>query len=188
MLAMGEERFELNEEEKKELLRIARVTVETLAEGLLVPEFKADDPLLNQNRGAFVTLRRKDGRLRGCIGLIEAVRPLIETVRDMAVSASSRDPRFPPVTPGELDELEIEISVLTPLELVEDISSIVVGQHGLTIRKGSLSGLLLPQVATEYGWDKETFLQETCHKAGLPADAWKEGAEIMTFSAQVFSE
>ena len=132
---------------------------------------------------------KKHGELRGCIGYIEGIKPLWEAVRDMARAAALEDPRFPPVRPEEVPELEIEISVLTPLWRVKDIKDIVIGRDGLIIRKGWRQGLLLPQVATEYGWDVKTFLEHTCLKAGLPRDAWKDPeAEIWAFSAEVFSE
>ena len=144
-------------------------------------------PELLEPRGAFVTLRR-DGELRGCIGYIEAVRPLWETIETCTESAALRDFRFPPVRPEELPSLHIEISVLSPLETVDDPERILVGQHGIVMSAGGRRGLLLPQVATEYGWDREQFLQHTCRKAGLPADAWKQGAKIEIFSADVFGE
>ncbi len=144
-------------------------------------------PELLEPRGAFVTLRR-DGELRGCIGYIEAVCPLWETVETCAESAALRDFRFSPVRPEELSSLHIEISVLSPLESIDDPERIQVGQHGIVMSSGGRRGLLLPQVATEYRWDREQFLQHTCQKAGLPADAWKHGAKIEIFSADVFGE
>jgi hypothetical protein len=141
-----------------------------------------------KNTGAFVTLK-KHGQLRGCIGFIEARKPSYETVRDMAQAAAFSDPRFSPVTQKEFEDLKIEISILTPLKKISDINEIEVGKHGLYIIKGFNSGLLLPQVATEYSWDRVTFLKETCRKAGLPFDAWKDkDAKIFIFSADVFGE
>jgi len=177
----------LGEEEKVELVRIARASMEAAVRGKKVPGFEAATPLLAEKRGAFVTLT-KDGRLRGCIGHIRAVAPLYKTVSDMAVAAALEDPRFEPVRPDELDQIEIEISVLTPFEKIADPSEIVVGVHGLYIEKGTHHGLLLPQVATEYGWDRLQFLDQVCRKAGLPEGAWKEGATIYVFSAQIFNE
>ena len=127
--------------------------------------------------------------LRGCIGYIHALKQLDETIIEMAQAAAFRDPRFPPVTKDEFDDLEIEISVLTPIREIEDINEIEVGKHGIIIERGGYSGLLLPQVATDYGWDRETFLEHTCNKAGLPTDAWKqEGTKIKIFSADIFHE
>ncbi len=176
----------LKEEEKRILHQIARTVIENRAKGKPVPEFQIDSPTLKENRGAFVTLHKR-GQLRGCIGYIEGRGPLHKTVEEMAEAAAFRDPRFPPVTERELSELEIEISVLTPLQRITDIQRIEVGKHGIYIRKGWFSGLLLPQVATEYGWDRETFLEHTCQKAGLPSSAWKEkDTEIYIFSADIF--
>jgi AmmeMemoRadiSam system protein A len=120
---------------------------------------------------------------------VRAVKPLRRTVAEMAVQAALHDPRFSPVSASELPGLDIEISVLSPLEEVKDVSTIEVGKHGLVIQEGSRSGLLLPQVATEYGWDRETFLDHTCMKAGLPAGSWrKKGVVILRFTAEVFGE
>ncbi len=136
--------------------------------------------------GAFVTLT-EHGELRGCIGYITASRPLAETVREVALAAAFEDTRFSPVTPDEWPRIDIEVSVLTPMVLVKDTSGIKPGIHGLYIRKGFRSGLLLPQVATDHGWDGKTFLEQTCRKAGLYKNAWKEkGTEIYSFQAQVF--
>ncbi len=177
----------LGPEEQKELLTMAKETVERKVRGEPLPKYEPKARTLKEERGVFVTLR-KSGRLRGCIGYIRAIKPLYLAVPDMAVAASTGDPRFPPVTEEELPELDLEISVLSPLKRVEDPNQIEVGRHGIYIVKGPYSGLLLPQVATEYGWDRMTFLEETCHKAGLPSDGWKEDAQIYTFSAQIFSE
>ncbi|RKZ20397.1 AMMECR1 domain-containing protein, partial [bacterium] len=131
----------------------------------------------------------KHGELRGCIGLIKGIKPLYLAVQDMAIAAALRDPRFPPVSPSELDEIEIEISVLTPLKEVKDVEEIKVGRDGIYIERGYHSGLLLPQVATEYGWTREEFLDHTCMKAGLFPGCWKEeGTKIYRFSALIFSE
>lgn len=147
------------------------------------------DPVLLRPSGAFVTLHTKDGDLRGCIGSIQAVAPLASAVSASAINAAFRDPRFYPVGPAELRELHIEISVMSPIVDVHDISEIEVGRDGLIVSRGSHAGLLLPQVATEYGWDRETFLSQTCVKAGLPADSWRSpGCRIERFSAEVFSE
>jgi AmmeMemoRadiSam system protein B/AmmeMemoRadiSam system protein A len=176
----------LNEEEKKTLHHIARAVIENKARGKAVPEFKIESPVLKENRGAFVTIHKK-GQLRGCIGYIEGHGPLHKTIEEMAEAAAFRDPRFTPVKEKELPELEFEISVLTPLKRIKDVNEIQVGKHGIYIKKGWYSGLLLPQVATEYGWDRMTFLEHTCQKAGLPPNAWKEkDTEIYIFSADIF--
>jgi len=177
----------LNEEEKEFVLDVARKTIIEHATNDKTPEFTTDNPKLTRKGGAFVTLHEKSGALRGCIGYVEPVKPLLQAVVDMAVACSSRDPRFRPVTPEEFPKLDIEVSVLTPLEEVKDFEKIMVGTHGLMIKKGGLSGLLLPQVATEYKWDRTEFLKQTCTKAGLETDAWKKpDAKLYIFSAQVF--
>ena len=176
----------LSEEEKKTLHHIAKTVVENKVRGKAVPEFKIESPILKENRGAFVTIQKK-GQLRGCIGYIEGHGPLHKTIEEMAEAAAFRDPRFTPVKENELPELEIEISVLTPLKKIQDINEIQVGKHGIYIKKDWFSGLLLPQVATEYGWDRQTFLEHTCQKAGLPSNAWKDkNIEIYIFSADIF--
>jgi AmmeMemoRadiSam system protein B/AmmeMemoRadiSam system protein A len=176
----------LTEEEKKTLHHIAKTVIENKARGKALPEFKIESSILKENRGAFVTIQKR-GQLRGCIGYIEGHGPLHKTIEDMAEAAAFRDPRFSPVKEKELPELDIEISVLTPLTRIKDVSEIQVGKHGIYIKKGWYSGLLLPQVATEYGWDRQTFLDHTCQKAGLPSAAWKEkDTEIYIFSADIF--
>jgi AmmeMemoRadiSam system protein A len=137
--------------------------------------------------GAFVTLHKR-GDLRGCIGHIGSQQPIPDMVRDCAVAACSADPRFEPVTAAEIPGLEIEISLLGPLEPVASPDEIEIGRHGLVVEQGSRRGLLLPQVASERDWDRGTFLAQTCHKAGLPIDAWKRGAQVFRFDAEVFSE
>ena len=176
----------LGDQEKKILHDIVRSVIENRAKGKPVPEFKVDASILKENRGAFVTIKRR-GQLRGCIGNIEGRGPLYRTIEEMAEAAAFRDPRFAAVTERELSELEFEISVLTPLRKIKEVNEIEVGKHGLYITKGRQGGLLLPQVATEYGWDRQTFLEHTCNKAGLPSDAWKDkNAEIYIFSADIF--
>ena len=176
----------LSEQDKKTLHHIARTVIENKARGKSLLEFKVESPILKESRGAFVTINKK-GELRGCIGYIEGRGPLHQTITEMAEAAAFHDPRFSPVKEKELPELEIEISVLTPLKKVTDVNEIQVGKHGVYIKRGWLSGLLLPQVATEYGWDRQTFLEHTCLKAGLPSNAWKEKEiEIYIFSADIF--
>ena len=137
--------------------------------------------------GAFVSLH-KHAELRGCIGHIEPDEALGRVVPRCAVAAASTDPRFPPVSLAEVSELEIEISLLGPLEPITGPGDLVVGLHGLVVERDWHRGLLLPQVATEWEWDAETFLAQTCHKAGLPGDAWKHWAKIWRFEAEVFGE
>lgn len=178
----------LSEESQILLLKIARSSIESHLSGEPMPRYEITDPKLLERRGAFVTLH-KNGNLRGCIGYIFPVKPLYQTVQEMAVAAAVDDPRFPPVRLEEMREIDIEISALTPLRRVRDITQIKVGTHGIYIKRGMNSGLLLPQVAVEYGWDREEFLAYTCQKAWLPPDAWKdEMTEIYIFSAQVFGE
>lgn len=174
-------------DDKSYLLRLARRTIES-SFGEKADLSQHPSTVLDSPCGAFVTLS-KQGKLRGCIGYIEAVKPLRETIAEMAMSAAFKDWRFPPVRESELDEIEIEISVLSPLRRIEDPSVIEVGTHGIIISKGSSRGLLLPQVAVDWNWDRETFLRQTCVKAGLPEDAWtKDGTRIDIFSADIFSE
>ncbi len=147
-----------------------------------------ESPELSTHAGAFVTLH-KHGELRGCIGRFTSDGPLFETITEMALSAAFEDPRFPEVTMDEVPALHIEISVLSPLKLISDTEEITVGTHGIYIIKGANRGVLLPQVATENGFDRETFLDHTCMKAGLYPGAWREGAlRIYTFTADIFSE
>ena len=176
----------LSDKDKKTLREIARKSIECSVRGESLPEFKVESEILKENRGAFVTIE-KHGNLRGCIGYIQAIKPLHITIREMAKSAALNDPRFPPVAPDELDDLELEISVLTPLKRIKDINEIEVGRHGIYMKSGYYSGLLLPQVATDYGWDRQTFLEQTCHKAGMGGDCWKnKQTEIYIFSADIF--
>ncbi len=173
--------------EKDALLAVARETIVARLEARS-PRYGPVPPTLASPRGAFVTLHA-DGVLRGCIGHIVATDPLIETVREMAAAAAFHDPRFPPLALDELPSITLEISVLGPLERVAKIDEIIVGEHGLYVKRGGLSGVLLPQVAPEQGWDVPTFLAYTCRKAGLRRDAWSEPeTEIFRFSAVVFGE
>lgn len=178
----------LSDDERLTLLRFARATVEAAVRGEALPRLDGITPALETPCGGFVTID-KGGRLRGCIGYVVAVKPLHETVSDMAVQASLHDPRFPAVTPDELPDIEIEISVLSPLVTVANVEEIEVGRDGLVIQGRGRSGLLLPQVASERNWDRDTFLDQTCVKAGLPPGSWAEdGVTIQRFSAEVFSE
>lgn len=178
---------DLNKTQKTYLLGLARdVITALLTTGKLVKP-ATQDPVLRAERGAFVTLT-VDGELRGCIGYPLPYKPLAEAVAEMATAAATQDTRFEPLGAEELPRLEIEISVLTLPRPVEDVSEIVVGKHGIIVSKGRFTGLLLPQVPLEYGWDLPTYLGHGCQKAGLPKDEWKKGAQIKVFEAQVFSE
>lgn len=179
--------FQLTESEQQALLRIAREAVEfnLLRQPLRLPDVSPG--VLMESHGIFVSLHQY-GELRGCIGHIDPMEPLFRTAAECAIGAAVADPRFLPLTLGELQDVEFEISVLSLMEHVREISEIQVGKHGLLISKNHSRGLLLPQVATTYGWDRERFLEETCKKAGLRAGDWKQGAEIRCFSAFVFGE
>lgn len=181
----------LNETQRKRLLTIARQSIENVLSGRR-PEWTETDETdedLRRPAGVFVTLRTHDGELRGCIGSIIAREPLLRAVVSGAVNAAFRDPRFDPVTAAELPGLELEISVMGPIERVMDVEEIVCGRDGLIISRGSSAGLLLPQVATEYGWGRETFLDQTCVKAGLSPGVWRQAeTRIEKFSAEVFGE
>jgi len=179
----------MNEDQKRTLLGIARDAVRAAITGGPPPAFHSDDPDLNASCGCFVTLKTGD-RLRGCIGQFLSDRPLIEMVAAMAKAAATEDPRFfnDRLRPEELSRLDIEISVLSPLVRTYDPSSLRPGIDGVYIKRGHATGCFLPQVATETGWDAETFLSFCCsHKAGLPPDAWKDPAtEVYLFTADVF--
>jgi AmmeMemoRadiSam system protein A len=178
--------MELSQAEKDHLKRLARLSIKSRFDKNINLQLGLDSDNLRSNCGAFVTIKIKN-ELRGCIGLIEGVKPLYLTVIEMAQAAAFNDPRFLPLSRSEEDEIDIEISVMTPPREIKNIKEIEVGKHGLIIRQGYNSGLLLPQVATEYNWDRETFLRHTCIKAGLYEDAYKEpSTKILVFSALVF--
>jgi AmmeMemoRadiSam system protein A len=186
------ESFILSDSQKRELLKLARASVRAAADGVLPrvpPTEEPENSVMHVRAGVFVTLYSPDGKLRGCIGFVEGEHPLRETVSRAAVGAAIRDPRFSPVHPDEVENLELSISLLSPAEDVEDPGEIEVGRDGLIVRKGFRQGLLLPQVAAERGWDRERFLQETCRKAGLPLDAWREeGSRLRRFTAVVLED
>ncbi len=180
--------FTLDENEKAILLRNARESIESALERRQ-PAYPPSTANLKTRAGAFVTLRTKSGSLRGCIGTIVGRAPLDESIRETARSSAFQDFRFKPVEREDWQDIEIEISVLTPLARVESVSAIVPGLHGVYLRKGANSGIFLPQVASEQGWDRDELLAHLCAKAGLPADAWKSSdAEISVFTALVFAE
>jgi len=168
---------------REALLQVARMAIVSHVSGL--PAARPDvSGELARHAGAFVTVYHQH-RLRGCIGHVEADDALGAVVARSAVAACSADPRFEPVTAAELADLELEISVLGPLEPVGHVEEILVGRDGLVVERGWRRGLLLPQVAVEWAWDRDTFLAQTCHKAGLPLDAWKDGAAVWRFEAEV---
>jgi AmmeMemoRadiSam system protein A len=174
------------EEERAALLRVARAAITAFVAGL--PEPPLESIAAPERRaGVFVSLHTR-GDLRGCIGHVEADRPLAPTIARCAVAAASSDPRFPPISAAELADLRIELSILGPLEAIGGADEIEVGRHGLIVEKGWRRGLLLPQVAVQWQWDRETFAGQTCHKAGLPIDAWKNGAALWRFEAEVFDD
>lgn len=181
--------IELNNDQKRKLLILARKTIADklgISEGLDSPSF--DEDIFKEKCGAFVTIHIK-GSLRGCIGYIEGFKSIPETVAEMALSCAFRDPRFSSLTAEDYKKIDIEISILCPIEKVDDVREIVVGRDGLIVTRGYNRGLLLPQVPVEQGWDRETFLSHTCMKAGISPDSWKKpDVLIEKFSALVFSE
>ncbi len=180
-----ENEAEYSAEEREYLLKLAHQAIEAALQGQEVDTAPPSDHLA-EKRGAFTTLHLH-GQLRGCVGYVYPVRTLARTVAETAVAAALHDTRFLPLTPEEAREIDVEISVLSPLKPTEP-DDVEVGKHGLVITLGARRGLLLPQVPLEYGWDREAFLAETCHKAGLPGDAWQHGATLEAFTAEVFSE
>lgn len=187
--AKMEENRMLNDAQRQKLLKIARESITSFVRDGKRKDFTEKDPVLNQDMGAFVTLHKK-GELRGCIGNIVGSGPLYNTVAQMAVEAATGDPRFQSLSPAEIDKIDIEISVLSPLKKVKGADEITIPGHGVIVKKGFRSGVYLPQVADETGWNKEEFLTSLCtHKAGLPPDAWKDpGTEIYIYTAEVFGE
>jgi len=183
--------FTLTDTQKKDLLKLARLTIsEELGYdcGIKSSELDFTSQIFLQKFGAFVTLH-KNGQLRGCIGYIVGFLTLTETIEKMALSAAFEDPRFPSLSKEEINDIDIEISILSPIVKVNDINEIVVGKDGLIVSNRVNTGLLLPQVAVEYKWTRDEFLDHTCMKAGLSPDSWrKNNIEIKKFSAMVFGE
>ncbi|MFC1502232.1 AmmeMemoRadiSam system protein B, partial [bacterium] len=176
--------------EKKRLFEIARESIHSVLQGKHPQSFSVEESNLLLKRGVFVTLMNR-GRLRGCIGHFDADMPLYQIVSQMAIAASTQDPRFAynPVTVQEMDEIDIKISVLSEMKKIKSIDEIEVGRHGIYIRQNGRGGTYLPEVATELGWNKIEFLEHCCmEKAGLPKDAWKKGADIYIYSSQILSE
>jgi AmmeMemoRadiSam system protein A len=186
---MDEQRQTLTDAEAREVLVLARSSLEHFVRS--GRRLRAEHPFsggLALPCGAFVSLHTKEGELRGCIGHMIGEGPLGDLILELAISAGTRDPRFDPVSEGELELLAYEVSVLSPMTGI-DPAAVEIGRHGLYIRRGARSGVLLPQVASEWQWDRETFLAQTCRKAGLPPEAWREpGTEVLAFTAQVLRE
>lgn len=176
----------LSEPERRSLLETARQAIADELAGRPHAS-RGSDGIFGRRSGVFVSLHHR-GELRGCIGYPDGEQPLGVSVPRCAVSAATGDPRFAAVTAGELPEIDIEISLLTPVEPVNDPADIQVGRDGLIVEQHRRRGLLLPQVAVEWKWDRDTFLSQTCAKAGLPRDAWKRGASIFRFQAEVFGD
>lgn len=177
-------------EEKRQLLQLARTAIESRLKGQALPDTGALSEKLRNIRSSFVTLHKKEGNLRGCIGNINAFEPLADNIVHNALNSAFEDPRFPPlISPDELSELNIEISILTLPEKISSIEKFEVGKHGIILSKNGRSAVFLPQVASEQGWDKETTLTHLSLKAGLSAGAWREpGTQFQVFEAIVFSE
>ena len=178
----------LSNEERSELLKIARKAIQEKLEGITWNPVEPLTERIAQVQGAFVTLHLQ-GMLRGCIGYIKGIKPLYLTIAEMARAAAFGDPRFQPLGADEFNRIDIEITVLSPLSRISDPESVEVGKHGLLVRKGGYQGLLLPQVPVEQGWDRKTFLDHTCMKAGMQQGCWKETeTELFVFSGEVFGE
>ncbi len=176
----------LEPHERQTLLQLARRAIAARLEGRAVETPAAVGGLATRT-GAFVTIRHNNG-LRGCLGSVDTDAPLVDVVTRCAGDAATRDPRFPPLPLADVPDVVLEISVLGPVEAVADLAEVEVGRHGLVVEQGTHRGLLLPQVPTEWGWDRETFVTQVCLKAGLAPDAWRAGARLFTFEAEIFGE
>jgi uncharacterized protein len=176
---------EYSKDERRQLLALARDAIAAALNGHKL-DLASPPEHLAEHRGAFTTLHI-GGELRGCVGYVFPQYSLYRTVAETAIAAALDDPRFPPVEPAELPQLEFEISVLSPVQPI-DPEDVEIGRHGLVITYGGRRGLLLPQVPVEHKWDRETFLEQTCLKAGLPFDAWQHGAKIEAFTAEIFRD
>lgn len=186
--------MDVSEPWERELLALARQTIECYVESGLVPVTQTSDPHLREPAAVFVTLRTRstneesEDELRGCVGQIEARAPLYAAVQDAAVQAATCDPRFVPVRPEELPALRIEISILSPMTVVSDLDSVVIGRDGLLIAGMGRRGLLLPSVPVQFGWDREAFLRGMYMKSGLPEGSWPARATLYSFTTQHISE
>lgn len=180
--------MQLSKNEQQVLLKLARDTITAELSDKPLPPLPKIEGVFAEEAGAFVTLHKR-GNLRGCIGNMVGRGPLVKTIQDMAIASATEDPRFPSMQLDELKEVDIEISVLSPMKKITDVNEIIVGTHGIMMGQGWKRGVLLPQVATEQGWNRDEFLVNTCYKAGLPPTAWKDPkTTIEIFSAQVFGE
>jgi AmmeMemoRadiSam system protein A len=177
----------LTRKQQDRLLELARTTIANYVEDGYWEETVVEDPALQQEAGAFVTIR-VNRALRGCTGYMKEDKPLFQVVKEMAISAALSDPRFSPLRQEELPNLSLGISVLSPLSELDDVEDIQIGVHGLLISYQGKRGVLLPQVSAERGWDRETYLTNLCYKAGLAGDAWQQGASLFSFTAEVFGE
>ena len=181
-------KLKLTDEQKKQLLKTARYCIQQKLFDRTdepIPDLK--DAVFGEKYGIFVTLTTR-GELRGCIGYVEGINPLREAVKEMALQAAFNDPRFYPLSGQEYASIEVEISILYPVEAVKNFSEIQVGRDGLIMERGYNRGLLLPQVATEYNWSREEFMNQTCRKAGMESFCWENGAKVLKFEAEVFNE
>ncbi|HTY62455.1 MAG TPA: AmmeMemoRadiSam system protein A [Acidobacteriota bacterium] len=178
----------MRDTDRAELLKLARTTLEIYLKNGKIPAYQTSSEELLEQKGAFVSLHHR-GELRGCIGQLIADRELYKIVQHCVLSAALEDTRFISVTPDEVNGLSIEISVLTPFRRIQDANEIEVGRHGLYMVRGGYRGLLLPQVATQYHWDRIQFLEHTCIKSGLPENSWRDPQTVIyTFEAEVFSD
>jgi AmmeMemoRadiSam system protein A len=182
--AMGLYNSPLSRLEKRDLLEFAKKTITSYVKNGKRPEMNITNKRLKANGATFVTIKTDKGMLRGCMGNIQPNMPLYQSVISNAVNASARDPRFHPMKEDELGSIDVEVTVLSPLEPLKDTNKIEIGKHGLYIVKDYRSGILLPQVPVEFGWDREAFLKQVAKKAGLTEDAWKE-AELFRFTAEI---
>jgi AmmeMemoRadiSam system protein A len=181
-------KLRLSLEQKRKLLTAARAAIEEKLYGksdLSAPDLS--DSVFSEHYGLFCTLTI-DGSLRGCIGYVEGIKPLREAINEMAIQSAFHDPRFNPLKASEYNQVSLEISILYPIEAVSSPEEIMVGRDGLIMERGYHRGLLLPQVATEYSWDREMFMNQTCRKAGMENQCWLNGAKIFKFEAEVFNE
>lgn len=179
----------LSDDEKKELLRIARETLTFYLTQVKMPRIESTFESLKVPRDAFVTLRMKNHELRGCIGTVRNPKPLYEHVAELVISSAVKDPRFPPMKAEEVNDVLIEISVLSPLARVKDASEIIAGKHGVLVEQNYRTGVFLPEVATEQGWGVEELLTQLCaHKAGISKDAWEKGAALYIFTTESIHE
>lgn len=174
-------------DERRQLLNIARESIVAMVSTATVRPLEVKSEKLHQKLGCFVTIKMS-GKLRGCIGNFISEKPLYLLVQEMAIAAATKDPRFYPMKKADLEHFTIEISVLSPRQKISSLEEIHVGTHGIYLERNFHRGVLLPQVATEYGWDRDMFLQQTSLKAGMGKDDWKENTEIYIFSAEVFNE